>query len=50
MVFGPFWVWRGEHSANMSSQETSQETRYLKKLELTTSTLKKSASCLLRHL
>jgi hypothetical protein len=50
MVFWSFLGLEGEHSANMSSQETSQETRYLKKLELTTSTLKKSASCLLRHL
>ena len=39
-----------EYSANTGLQETWQETRYLKKLESTTSIPKKSASCSLHRL
>jgi hypothetical protein len=45
-----FFLFLLEHSANTSLQETSQETRYLKKLKSTTSIPKKSASCSLRRL
>jgi len=46
----PFSFFFLEYSANTKLQETSQETRYLKKLKSTTSIPKKSASCSLRRL
>ena len=45
-----FFFLFGSTQLIMSLQETSQETRYLKKLKLTTSIPKKSANSSLRRL